>query len=132
MTTSSRTSPVSRPPGEHGAAGYLLTPPAQAALLGFSMYQNNLRIWRSFADSMRDSIRGQQDAMLRLLLERTSAADSEQGKRAEAEDEGAANGASTFFMPALAVRRAYVQMSGAMIDAQRQALASLVQTQMPH
>jgi hypothetical protein len=132
VTTSSKQQAL-RPPGEQGAAGFLLTPSAQAALLGFGMLQANLRIWRSVADSMRESFRSQQDAMLRMVLDRTTQTADVGGEAAQASNGAeAANGASDFLMPVRAAQRAYVQMSGAMIEAQREALSALMRDTRPH
>ena len=133
MTASSTTRRTDQKTGEQGASGFLLTAPAQAALLGLSAVENNLRIWRSVADSMRASIRSQQDAMLRMLLDRTAeGSTAEETEETRSNGELIANGASDLFTPVLAARRAYVQMSGAMIAAQREALAAFVRGASTH
>lgn len=129
MTASSKMRRTLEAQGEQGATGFMLTPSAQAALLYLDALQTNLQIWRGVADSVRDSVRTQQDAMLKIFLARSTESSTQE---ASTENEGQApapDHAATFFMPVLAARRAYVQMSGAMISAQRDALAALVQVQ---
>jgi hypothetical protein len=112
---------------EQGVSDFLLTP----SMFGFNALQANLEIWRRLTDSMRENIRAQQDAMLRMMQVRTEATSEAAEDAAEATGD-AINGATSFLTPMVAARRAYVQMSGAMIDAQREALNAFVSSARPH
>jgi hypothetical protein len=103
-------------------------------MFGLNALETNLRIWRNVTDSMRDSMRAQQDMMLRMLASGTMSRQvREEGEAATAQvAESPLNGASPFLTPVLAARRAYVQMSGAMIEAQREALQAFVGGARPH
>lgn len=122
-----------------GAAGQSVTnvflaPSAQMALFGFNAFQTQLALWRGVSDGMRDSLRSQQDVMLRLMVSRSSAAASPEGEKESPAPvaDAALGNASSFMTPAYVARRAYVQMSGAMIDAQRAALKAFVSVAQAH
>lgn len=133
MSASSSPRHVTHDAAERGVSDFALTPFAQAALFGLNAMQTNLRIWRGVSDSMRASMRAQQDAMLQLFLNGAVAPKPplKNGEDAEKGGDAVEQSAADLLTPVFAARRAYAQMSGAMLEAQRETLAALMRNAQP-
>lgn len=132
MNASSAPRRAARETAQQGASDFMLTPFAQAALFGVNAMQTNLRIWRSVSDSMRASVRAQQDTMLDLFLNGAVASKPlENGEDADHGADAVQKSAADLLTPVFAAPRAYAQMSNAMLEAQRETLAALMRNAQP-
>jgi hypothetical protein len=100
---------------------------AQLAVNGISAFQSNLRAWRSMMDSMRISIRKQQDMALRAM--RAQATDA---AHPHAEGEDGMLGPMDFLSPMIAAQKVYEQMGDAVLEAQKEAFEALANGPKPH
>lgn len=108
------------PPFTLGADGFaaFAEQGARAALLAIDASEGFLTACRNMVDVSRSMIRNQQDMMLHALHAQAETA-------AHAEGEPPTQEAQTLFTPMLAATKVYEQMSGAVIQAQREALEAL-------
>ncbi len=132
MSATTRSGPNTKTRGPDPALPWgpaLIAPMANQALqmtvASVELLQVNLRMWRGVADTMRESIRHQQDAAVRTL-QAQAASVLKPAKGADAET------ARTFLSPLFDVQRTYEQMGAAMLEAQREAMARLSDDDRPH